>query len=218
MAAPKVKICCISSIEEAQLAMQAGASALGLVGPMPNGPGVLDVSEIAAILPSIPDRVDTFFLMSATEAPQIIEQYRQAPTRTIQLVDYVAPGVYPMLRAALPEVRLIQVVHVENEEALERAKIYHQLADGLLLDSGVSKGPARTLGGTGKVHDWSISQQIIQASPIPVWLAGGLKPTNVAAAIHQTRPHGLDLCSGIRTDGKLDPSKLKQFFRAVRMA
>jgi phosphoribosylanthranilate isomerase len=82
----------------------------------------------------------------------------------------------------------------------------------------VPDAPVRVLGGTGRVHDWSISRRIVEASPVPVFLAGGLTPSNVAEAIRTVRPFGVDLCTGLRTEGRLDGAKLDAFMRAVAAA
>ena len=76
----------------------------------------------------------------------------------------------------------------------------------------------KELGGTGRTHDWSLSRAIREAINVPLFLAGGLKPENVAQAIEEVGPFGLDLCSGVRTDGKLDVNKLTQFVENARSA
>lgn len=88
--------------------------------------------------------------------------------------------------------------------------------DALLLDSGNQKLAVKELGGTGRTHDWRISRQIVETVPVPVFLAGGLTPENVSTAIQEVRPFGLDVCSGLRTNGKLDGEKVKRFFASVQ--
>ena len=85
--------------------------------------------------------------------------------------------------------------------------------DALLLDSGNPKLAIKELGGTGRVHNWKLSRSIVEQSPVPVFLAGGLNPSNVKQAIDEVQPYGLDLCSGVRTNGRLDPAKLEAFFK-----
>jgi len=213
---PRVKICCIASIDEAQRAIDAGASALGLVSAMPSGPGPIDEATIAAIAAAVPRSIDTFLLTCLTDADAIVEQQRRCGTTTLQLVDAVAPAVYATLRRALPSVRLVQVIHVEDERALAQAAAVAPHVDALLLDSGRPSLAVKELGGTGRVHDWRLSQRIVAASTRPVWLAGGLRPGNVRAAIDAVQPFGLDLCSGVRSEGALDAEKLRRFVAAVR--
>lgn len=119
------------------------------------------------------------------------------------------------LRAALPGIKLVQVIHVVGPESVAQACAVAPLVDALLLDSGNPTLKTKQLGGTGRVHDWGLSRQIRDAAPIPVFLAGGLHEGNVAEAVRAVRPFGLDLCSGLRTGGMLDEAKLQRFFAAV---
>jgi phosphoribosylanthranilate isomerase len=214
----RIKICCIQSVAEARLAIAAGADALGLVGAMPSGPGPIADAEIAAIAAVVPPPVATFLLTSATEPGAIVEHARRCRTNTVQLVDRVAPADYAQLRAALPGVKLVQVIHVGGEEAIAEARAIAPLADALLLDSGRPHEAVRVLGGTGRTHDWAISRQIVEAASCPVFLAGGLRPDNLGAAIRTVRPFGVDVCTGVRTDYRLDPAKLEAFVAAVAAA
>ncbi len=212
----RVKVCCISSLEEAQIAIQAGADALGLVGPMPSGPGVVDDAVAAAVVRITPPPVATFMLTSETTADGIIAHQQRVGANTIQLVDAVPPGTYARLREALPAVKLVQVIHVVGEESLAEAlQAVAEGADTLLLDSGNPSLAVKELGGTGRVHNWLVSRQIVEQSAVPVFLAGGLKPDNAREAIETVRPFGLDICSGVRTNGQLDSVKLRAFFEAV---
>jgi phosphoribosylanthranilate isomerase len=113
-------------------------------------------------------------------------------------------------------VKLVPVVHVEDETAVTEARVLAAAgAEALLLDSGRPSAKVPELGGTGRVHDWSLSRRIVQASPVPVFLAGGLTAENVAAAIAAVRPFAVDVCSGVRVDGHLDPERLQAFCEAV---
>lgn len=209
----EIKICCISSHEEAQLALASGANILGLVSAMPSGPGVIDEALIASIARTAPQ---TFLLTSLTEADQIVAQHGRCGTSGIQLVDALPPGTLAGLRAALPGVRLVQVVHVTGDASYDEAMAAAQEADALLLDSGNPSLAIKELGGTGRVHDWTISKRICEDSHVPVFLAGGLRPENVSAALAATGASGVDICSGVRTDGRLNGTKLEHFIRAVR--
>jgi phosphoribosylanthranilate isomerase len=212
---PVVKVCCIASREEAGLAIAAGASALGLVSAMPSGPGVISDEEIAEIAATVPPPVATFLLTSRQDADAIVEQQRFCGTTTLQLVDHVAPPELRRLRSALPGIRIVQVVHVTGEESVEEAREVAPLVDALLLDSGNQKLPVKELGGTGRTHDWSLSRRIRDTAGAPVFLAGGLNAANVGDAIRTVSPFGLDLCSGVRSAGRLDRERLAGFFRAV---
>jgi phosphoribosylanthranilate isomerase len=213
---PRVKICCIASADEAWRAIGEGAAAVGLVSAMPSGPGPIPEEEIAAIAAAVPPGIARFLLTSQTEAAPILAQQRRCATDVLQLVDAVPESELQALRAELPGISLVQVVHVTGEEALDQARAVEALVDAVLLDSGNPAAAVKELGGTGRTHDWELSRRIREALRIPVWLAGGLSAANVGRSIEAVRPFGVDLCSGVRTGGRLDPVKLAAFFRAVR--
>src|ERR1044072_3583286 len=200
---PRVKVCCIASVEEARLAVERGASAVGLVSEMPSGPGVISEELIAEVAARVAPPVATFRLTCRQDAASIVAQQRRCRVNTLQLCDRVPVGVYTELRAQLPGVSLVQVVHVGGEESLEEALMVARHVDALLLDSGNQSLAVKELGGTGRTHDWRVSRRIIEASPVPVFLAGGLRPENVAEAGAAVRPFGLDVCSGVRSEGRL---------------
>lgn len=212
---PVVKICCISSAAEARLAIEQGASALGLVSVMPSGPGVIDDALIARIAASVAPPTETFLLTARRDAASILAQHRLARTTTLQLVDTVAVAELQILRRELPSVRMVQVIHVVDDGSIKEAHAVAPFVDALLLDSGNQKLAVKELGGTGRTHDWRLSRRIRDEVPRPVYLAGGLGPANVAAAVAAVQPYGLDLCSGVRSDGRLDAQKLSAFFRQL---
>ena len=217
-AIPRVKICCISSEAEAKLAVACGAAALGLVSAMPSGPGVVDDSVIERILTVIPPPIATFLLTSAIDVPSIVAQQRRLRPGTLQLVDHLTADVHRALREALPGISLVQVVHVEDDASVSYALRSAASVDALLLDSGRLSIPVRELGGTGRTHDWTLSRRIRDQAGKPVFLAGGLHAGNVAEAIRAVSPFGLDVCSGVRTEGALDPAKLQAFMAQVAAA
>lgn len=215
MSLPRIKICCISSIEEAKLAIAHGASALGLVGRMPSGPGVISDELIFKIAKQVPPPIGSFLLTSETSAETIITHHRKVMTNTIQLVDALAEGSYRQIRDALPMVKLVQVIHVLDERSIDEAMMMAEQADALLLDSGNPNLAVKILGGTGRTHNWQLSRKIVEQSRVPVFLAGGLNAGNVKQALDIVQPYGLDLCSSVRTNKNLDPEKLETFFKAV---
>lgn len=212
---PRVKICCISSVEEAKVAIRHGADAIGLVSSMPSGPGVIDKDTIAQIAAAIPPPIATFLLTSSRDPDEIIDQQKRCGANTLQLVDAQEQATYSRLREALPGVALVQVVHVTGGASVEEAKALTPHVDALLLDSGNPDADVKELGGTGRTHDWAVSRQIRQQVEVPVFLAGGLDAENVGVALEQVQPFGVDLCSGVRSDGQLDGGKLRRFMRAV---
>lgn len=212
----RIKICCMADPEEAEVAAAAGADLIGLVGPMPSGAGVVPPEMCRRIAEKAPAWVTPVLLSSSETAEEITHDIRAAGVRAVQIVRHVDPEVHRELARGLPGVRRIQVVHVEDAGAFSLIEDYDGLAEAFLLDSG--RPSARELGGTGRTHDWSVSAEFVRRSPVPVFLAGGLRPDNVAEAIVRVRPFGIDICSGLRTQDRLDPVKLEAFMTAVREA
>lgn len=211
----RLKVCCIASIEEARLAIACGADAVGLVARMPSGPGPIPDERIREIAASVPPPVARFLLTSETEGGAIVAHVRATGVCTVQIVDdSVGVEVYERLREEVPLVRIVQVVHVVDEGSIGRALEAARHVDALLLDSG--RPAARELGGTGRRHDWSISRRIVERSGVPVFLAGGLNAGNVGEAVREVRPWGVDLCTGVRTGGRLDEGKLRRFVEGLR--
>lgn len=212
---PRVKICCIASVEEAQVAILHGADALGLVSAMPSGPGVIDDGTIALVSAIVPPAVSRFLLTSRQDVRAIAAQQRECGVDTVQICDRLLEGTYADLRVLLPGVRLVQVVHVTGPEAVEEAIEVAPHVDAVLLDSGDQRLAVKQLGGTGRHHDWNLSTRIREAIDVPMFLAGGINAFNVSRAIQEVGPFGLDVCSGVRTDGALDEAKLSSFMAAV---
>ncbi|CAN5629255.1 hypothetical protein BH23GEM1_BH23GEM1_03930 [soil metagenome] len=214
----RFKICCMQNVEEARLAIDHGASALGFVGTMPSGFGPIGEEQIAAIIAEVPPHVSTFLLTCATDAATIVRQQCRSGANTLQLVDEVSTGTYAALRDALPDVSLVQVIHVEGEKSIREAAAVAPHVDAILLDSGNPSLAIKELGGTGRVHDWAISRRIREEVEVPVFLAGGLRAENVGEAIASVRPFAFDVCTGLLTGGVLDLLRLERFVTAVRTA
>lgn len=212
----RLKVCCIASIDEARLAVAHGADALGLVARMPSGPGPIDDRTIASIAAAVPPPIATFLLTCETDPRAVVEHVRTTGVNTVQLVDdSTGPAVYAALRDAVPAVRIVQVIHVNDQSSVDRALKVAPLVDALLLDSGNPTAAVRELGGTGRVHDWALSREIVLRAERPVFLAGGLNPSNIRGAVAAVSPFGVDLCSGVRTNGRLDGAKLSDFVAAL---
>lgn len=215
---PRVKICCISSRHEARLAIDLGAAAVGLVSAMPSGPGVISEELIAEIAAAVPPPIATFLLTSRQDAEEIIAQQRRCRTNTIQIVDRLMRGSYEEMRSALPGVSIVQVVHISGPESVEEAARIAGFVDAILLDSGNPTATMKELGGTGRRHDWALSRQIREEIEIPLFLAGGLRPENVREAVEEVGPFGIDVCTGVRSAGKLDAGKLHELFASLNWA
>jgi len=226
-----VKICCILSTDEIDMAIDAGAHAVGLVGSMPNGPGILDDITIARLArythEKYEDHIWSVLLTKETDASNILDHAANTHVNSVQIVDHDGIATHKTIREKAPNLRIIQVVHVENETAIETAKKASQTADVILLDSGKpsahkaghDKTFGGTFGGTGETHDWSISKRIVEVIDKPVFLAGGLNPDNVTTAIKAVKPAGLDICSGLRNKAnqyELELEKLHRFRDVLR--
>ena len=213
---PRIKICCIQSVAEARAAVAHGADAIGLVSAMPSGAGIIaDERLIPEIAAAVPPPVATFLLTSLTDTAAIIAQHQRCRTSTLQLVDALTRGTHADLRRALPGIRIVQVIHVRDDASVAEALAAAPQVDALLLDSGNPALAVKELGGTGRTHNWALSRRIVETCGKPVFLAGGLRPDNVAAAWAAVRPFGFDICNGVRTHDKLDEQKLAAFFGAV---
>jgi phosphoribosylanthranilate isomerase len=214
----RLKVCCVSSHSEAELAIGSGASAIGLVSAMPSGPGIIAEDLIATLAARTPIGVAAVLLTSRSTADALITQQRRCRADVLQLCEVVALDDLRRLRDALPGTRLMHVVHISGDESIAEAEAIAPFVDALLLDSGARLAPARELGGTGRTHDWSISARITRATDRPTFLAGGLHAGNVAEAIATVRPYGVDVCSGVRVDGQLNPERLAAFVSAINGA
>jgi phosphoribosylanthranilate isomerase len=218
----RLKVCCIQSLNEAHLAIRYGADALGLVASMPTGPGTIPDDLIRDIASHIPPPIATFLLTCRQTPEAIVDHIHLTRCNTVQLCDLPTPftaDTYRHIAREAPGVRIVQVIHVQDDESLEEARHAAQAGvHALLLDSGRTRNLAPAsliLGGTGQTHDWSLSARIVKDSPVPVFLAGGLTSANVADAIRAVRPFGVDLCNGVRTAGHLNEPKLAAFTRAL---
>lgn len=212
----QLKVCCIASVAEAELAIAHGANAVGLVSAMPSGPGVIEDAAIREIAAAVGRRARRFLLTSRREPTAMIAQVREAGIDTLQIVDAVSADTRARLRDALPDTRLVQVIHVRGEADVDEALTVAPEVDELLLDSGNPTAAVKELGGTGRTHDWALSRRIVEGAGRPVWLAGGLRPENVATAVAAVGPHGVDVCSGLREGGALSPGRLRAFVTALR--
>ena len=213
-------------------AVESAVNGLGVIEQRDNRPeaGCLllldaDLSDSAAncaplVTPVVKGEADLTIVTSdnpRSEDPDaIIAQHRRLRTSTLQLVDALPAGAHARLREALPGIRLVQVIHVVDGTAFDEALAVAEDVDAVLLDSGNPTLEVKELGGTGRRHDWSISARIVEALDVPVYLAGGLNPSNAAEAVATVQPFGLDVCTGVRgPDFALDVDKLDQFAAAL---
>ena len=207
----RVKVCCISSIPEAQLAVSHGVDAIGLLGDMPSSPRGIDINTAREIAKTIPPTVETFLLSASFSGDEIVQQVEFCGSTTVQVVQHIEANEYQCLIERIPSIKRVQVVHVEDRTALDLIEVYEPYVHAFILDGGRAGAAVADLGGTGRVHDWQISSEFVKRSSKPVFLAGGLNPKNVVAAMKTVAPFGIDVCSGVRRANCLDEQLLDEF-------
>jgi phosphoribosylanthranilate isomerase len=205
-----VKVCGIRSWEEADAALDCGATALGfLVGLTHRAEDGIGEAEARAIVRRLPGHAEPVLVTHLLDPERVAELAASIGARTAQVHGDMTAADLRRLRALAPGARLLKAVHVTGDDALGHALSYAPDADALVLDSRT----ADRLGGTGRPHDWSISARIVDAvAPLPVYLAGGLRPENVVEAVARVRPAGVDVNSGVEdTNGRKDTAKMRAF-------
>ena len=211
----RVKVCCISSIAEARIAVAHGVDAVGLLGSMPSSPRGIEMNTAREIASDVPPAVETFLLTASFSGEEIAQHVDDCGTTAVQVVQHIEVSEYQRLVEQIPNVRRVQVVHVEDRSALDLIDVYEPYVRAFILDGGIVGASIADLGGTGRVHDWDISSEFVRRTCKPVFLAGGLNPHNVRKAIATVAPFGVDLCSGVRRNDKLDAQLLDQFLANV---
>jgi phosphoribosylanthranilate isomerase len=182
---------------------------------MPSGPGVISESAIAEIAAKVPPPIATFLLTAAQDPRTMVRQQRRCGTNTLQICDRLTCGSYHDLKQDLPGISIVQVVHVVGPESLDEALAVAPFVDAILLDSGNPSLAVKELGGTGRQHDWKLSRKIREQVEVPIFLAGGVHAGNARQAIEEVGPFALDICTGVRTEGKLDERKLAALFAQI---
>lgn len=214
----RIQIAGVSSLEEALAAADAGVDALGFTVRLPTGVHD-DLTEAKArgIVAALPPFVASVAITYVDTPREAVELCRYLGVTTLQLHGPFPTQEIPVLRVGLPHLKIIRAVHVTGPEAVAQARALARQVDALILDT---YDPATGRhGATGKTHDWTISRQIVDGVPVPVILAGGLTPDNVADAIAAVRPWGVDVHTGIeRPDGSRDLDHIRAFVRNARAA
>src|SRR3989338_472496 len=211
----RVKICCIKSAEDAQAVAAFGADELGFHVKLNGGRSPLEADVAKALVGALPKSSAGVVVTSLTDAKELIEIAQATGASTLQLYGDATPETIREFKKALPEVKIWKVLNVSDKNSIEKAKEYEDAADAIALDTLNKATGVR--GGTGKTHDWSISKRIVESISIPVILAGGLNPDNIAEAIRTVRPYGVDVNSGVSNpDGSKDLEKVKLFIERAR--
>lgn len=208
---PRVQVAGISNLEDALACEAAGVDAIGFTIGLPTGPhNGLDEARAAAIIRALPPFITPVLITYRVTAVEVAATCRELGVTQVQLHAPADPAELAAMRAAIPGLKLILAVHVTGPAAIDVARERARYADALILDTyDPATGRA---GATGLTHDWGISAAIVRAVDVPVILAGGLTPANVADAIRRVRPWGVDVHTGVeRPDGTTDHDLVRAF-------
>ena len=227
----RTKICGIRSPEEIELADLYGADAVGFITDVPvESPRKLDSDTAAYLVSEVPRSLSSVLVImpensvSALELiekirPDIVQIHSMLPLLELEIIKEKTD--IPIIKTlSVPAQEEASGKKTENtaliSDLLEKVSLLEEadVVDSILLDTGKSGKP----GGTGCVHDWTLSRRISEETRLPLILAGGLKPENVQEAIRAVSPYAVDTASGVETCGKKDALKIKSFIEEVRCA
>ncbi len=227
----KVKICGITSLEDRDLVYRAGADFFGVIVDVPYSPRTLSMETAACLLKDAPlPGAALVFRKDLRQLKHLLEYCRP---QAVQFLSPLPPEWLRELKACFPQVGWWQSLFLpaadaaaplpEIEEQL-RENLCRRMqelsgagADAVILDTAVKNGRGRRLGGTGQTSNWRSARLLAEKAPLPVFLAGGLKPSNIKAALDAVHPDGIDLCSGVEANpGRKDPDLLREMISAVR--
>ncbi|MGA9668224.1 MAG: phosphoribosylanthranilate isomerase [Terracidiphilus sp.] len=217
-----IKICGSTSLEDAQLAAEAGADAVGFVfAPSPRR---VSAAQVAAIVPHLPPTLEKIGVFVNAGLDEIYSAVTVCGLTGVQLHSEAGPGVPGRLRERMgSELRILRVVHFGTETVDVVAEQIAQHTrnrdvDGVLVDSLTPVA----VGGTGVTFDWENAREIFRRNAEArkrLIAAGGLNPENVSEAIVTLRPWGVDVASGVEAaPGRKDPDKVRGFVARARAA
>ena len=213
----KVKICGITNLEDARAAISFGADAVGfLVGKLhPSTSSFLSPEQVSEIVAHLPPFCSTVLVTHLSRPEELIPLLKITNVTTLQLHGETTPQEAIQLKKQIPFLKTYKAVHVFDDSSIQEASRYVGSVDGIVLDTAIKA--TGQVGGTGKTHDWSISKKIVLSTPLPVILAGGLNPENVADAIRLVRPYAVDVNSGVSNpDGTKNHNKLSVFISRAK--
>lgn len=210
MSRVRVKICGITSLRDLNLAVEAGADAVGFIVDVPRTPRNLPIEEAKKLMRAAPVFVETVIVTVPEDLDHLVKICEVLTPNAIQV--HGLSGLRREIRERLPEIHLIGAVKVKPDLDIDVAT--KDFFDAILIDSYV---PGMH-GGTGVTHDWELSKRVREAiHPKPLILAGGLKPENVREAILKVKPYAVDVSSGVESHpGVKDREKVFDFIRKVK--
>ena len=209
----RVKICGITREEDLAVAVAAGADAVGFIVGVPSSPRNLTLERAERLLKQVPVFVDRVVVTVPESVDSLVKIYSRLRPTAIQ-IHGEKQSETSIIRKKTCGARLIKTVYVKIGNTAERARTDSKAFDAIVLDS-FSSGQ---YGGTGMVHDWTLSKQIKQIiAPTPLILAGGLKPENVEEAILTVQPYAVDVASGVESwPAVKDPRKVYAFIKNAK--
>jgi phosphoribosylanthranilate isomerase len=220
----KIQIYTLQTPEEALAVSEAGADHIGLTPSQRGLPGEIDLATARAIVSAVGERAVKVALSMESDPAAILEMVQAVGPEVLHLCGppgALLPEDLRALRARLPGVKLMQAISVTGREAIAEALSFQEVADFLILDSQAPD--IAGIGASGRTHDWRISREIVEQVRVPVILAGGLSPENVADAVRMVRPWGVD--SLTHTNRPLagggfrkDLERVRRFVAAARSA
>ncbi|MBN1324079.1 MAG: phosphoribosylanthranilate isomerase [Methanotrichaceae archaeon] len=205
----KAKICGITCKEELGYAIDAGADAIGFVVEVEGSYHSISADRARDLISSVPVFTKSVIVISPKDLEEACDLARKTGADVLQIHGGIGPRDMRLLKKAVSQ-RLVAATSPGSADVQALSGV----ADAILLDT-LKDG---RLGGTGEVHDWSRSADLVRELDVPVILAGGLSPSNVAEAIKTVHPYAVDVSSGVETDRLKDPSKVTRFVQAVRLS
>jgi phosphoribosylanthranilate isomerase len=213
MARIRVSVCANTGPADVASCVQGGVDAVGvLVGIRHVADDAVPLDRAREILENVPPYLGRYAVTHLTELGDLLGVVDALPIDTLQVHDRAAPETLAALRQARPGLRLLKAIHVHPDRDSDW-QAYVDVVDGIVLDSVDPE--ADRIGGTGRVHDWSVSARIVEVCPIPVILAGGLTPANVAAAVDAVGPWAVNVNSGVESGGQKDVDRVRALVEAA---
>jgi len=222
----RTKICGNRNPEDLDYAIACGADAVGFITDVPvKSPRKIDSETAKDLIKRVPVFVDSVIVIMPEDLDSAVALIRKTRPTVVQIHNDLPDAELAKLASTVDPVKLIKTIAIPDgagpeiaDRVISRIHKLTGIADAILLDTSTSTtsrtGNTSTgarSGGTGKVHDWRISAEIVRRSRLPIILAGGLTPDNVSDAIRKVCPYAVDTASGVETDKRRDCDKVKRF-------
>lgn len=207
----RVKVCGITRLEDARLAADAGAWAVGFIF-VPDTPRYITSESVGRVVSKLPESLEKVGVFADSPINEVIKITKQAGITKIQLHGTESPEYCTDIAEATGK-EVIKAFRVKQQSYIELIERYREKISYILLDTFSEKH----LGGTGETFDWNIAKQAKRLN-IPLIIAGGLNPENIMAAYSELEPYALDLSSGLeKAKGIKDEKKLKELKKIINL-